>query len=57
MIKIVKKSSYYLTRCGAVETKITPMEQKKISVQIIENLQQTNCGLSINSKKEVRYAS
>lgn len=43
MIKIVKKSSgEYILRCGAVETKMSPLKLKEISRK---NLKGIRCGL------------
>ena len=62
MIKIVKKSSgEYILRCGAVETKITPLELKEVSRNKIKPLKECKCGficnIPFNGKMEVKLAS
>jgi len=62
MIKIVKKSSgEYITRCGAVEKKLTPLELREISRKKNKPLKECKCGMihniPFNGVMEVKYAS
>lgn len=62
MIKIVKKSSgEYILGCGAIETKIAPMELKEVSRNKIKLLGKCKCGLIqniiFNGEMEVKLAS
>jgi len=62
MITIVKKSSgEYILRCGAVETKVTPLELKEVSRNKVKLLKNCQCGLirniSFNGEMEVKLAS
>ena len=62
MIKIVKKSSgEYILRCGAIETKVAPLELKEVSRNKIKPLNDCCCGfirnISFNGEMEVKLAS
>ena len=62
MIKIVKKSSgEYILGCGAVETKIAPVELREVSRNKVKSLKDSRCGLIrnilFNGEMEVKLAS
>ena len=62
MIKIVKKSSgEYIIRCGAVESKVAPLELSEVSRNKVKPLKQCQCGfirnILFNGEMEVKLAS
>ena len=62
MIKIVKKSSgEYIIRCGAVESKVAPLELSEVSRNKVKSLKQCQCGfirnILFNGEMEVKHAS
>jgi len=62
MIKIVKKSSgEYILGCGAIETKVAPVELKEVSQNKVKLLKECQCGfirnILYNGEMEVKLAS